>query len=199
MHYTFHKRTFYLTCVDKTQDLDVHIMEKFLYQIVLNMLEKHMDYRVKITLNELITLNDDSKTHLIQHFEYLPFKINKHIVIPSWRNFYIELFCIYSHIGLPFDITRIIMKLCKELRTYDEYDEIVQYGEYLYYLTPHCNVYNCWCTRTLHKHTIDSISKFHYNKNIKRTFNKTTQCQHENCINCHTNLYQEILSKENKK
>lgn len=121
--------------------------EKFMFQLIYNISQINSNYPVKIYKNRLLLDKiTDFNVHLKQHFSHNIKYENDYILINSPNTFYIILFCIYTYIGIPMDVTKIIGKYCTILRK-PESKLFNEYGKLIF----SCNNSNCG-----HKYT-------HYN------------------------------------
>lgn len=111
---SFSKAKFFLKC-DKISKLiknNEYAIEKFIYQLIFQIIQKKLNYPVQIIINQLLSNIETISnfgSHLKKHFP-CSIKYNKNnITIGTLNDIYITILNIYMYFGIPLDITKIII------------------------------------------------------------------------------------------
>lgn len=123
---------------------DGNVMKSYLYKIIFDLLMMDYKYPIEISFNiskkipnlkSFVRRVPDLKSHMKMHFgDAIMFGQNS-VVLESWTDFYVLLFCIYRDWGVPSDINKIILGFCYSLRHNDVLKNILN--------NRGCNVNNC--------------------------------------------------------
>lgn len=154
---------YFMKCIEMSDTIlyEGNVMQGYLYKIIFDLLMMNYQYPIEISCNiskripnlkSFVRRTPNLKSHMKMHFgDTIMFGHNS-VGLASWTDFYVLMFCIYRHWGIPSDINKIIMGFCYSLRDNNISKNILN--------DANCNVNDC-----IYKKEWNNMKKY---KNINR-------------------------------